>query len=226
MRDAIKSQIKPIGEMTEINLLKTVEIFWPDGDWGSQKRFYYDPANKRRFYKVDCYSENMKMIWEYDGPDHYEDVWKIKRDNERKEFFEAEGYRFLRWPYYLQLTADVARHFFGRSYSKQKYCQALRVVYGVNNENLVLSPGLHEYKRTPANFVKRGVDRFFNELKTLPDSVSAQLAEGLRRYILDVEDRYLVVGEDPRFERLLQRRTAGHHLKVYYHRKIPSELIE
>jgi hypothetical protein len=80
MRDAIKFQIKPIEEMMETNLLKTLQIFWPHGNWGSQKRFYYDPNNKRRFYKVGCYSENMKMIWEYDDPDHYEDVWKIKRD--------------------------------------------------------------------------------------------------------------------------------------------------
>ncbi len=70
----------------------------------------------------------MKMIWEYEGPDHYEDVWKIKRVCERKKFFEAEGYRFLIWPYYLQLTADVAKYFFEGSYSAKKYYQALLVV--------------------------------------------------------------------------------------------------
>ena len=31
----------------------------------------------------------MKIIWEYEGPDHYQDVWKLKRDSERQSFFEA-----------------------------------------------------------------------------------------------------------------------------------------
>ena len=70
---------QPTGEMTEMNLLVVARIFWPHGAWESQKRFYYDPDNRRKFYKVDCYSDTMKIIWEYEGPDHYEDVWKLKR---------------------------------------------------------------------------------------------------------------------------------------------------
>ena len=93
----------PKGEMTEKNLLITAKIFWPNGEWGSQKRFAYDPKNKRKYYMVDCYSDKMKIIWEYEGPDHYENVWKLKRDEERAEYFTNLGYKFLRWPYWLQL---------------------------------------------------------------------------------------------------------------------------
>jgi len=35
--------------MTEKNLLITAKIFWPNGEWGSQKRFAYDPNNKRKY---------------------------------------------------------------------------------------------------------------------------------------------------------------------------------
>ena len=111
---------QPTGEMTEMNLLVVARIFWPNGAWESQQRFYYDPDNRRKFYKVDCCSDTMKIIWEYEGPDHYEDVWKLKRDSERQSFFEDAGYQFLRWPYYLQLTKDVAIHFFGDAYSEKK----------------------------------------------------------------------------------------------------------
>ena len=38
--------MKPTGEMTEKNLLITAKIFWPNGEWGSQKRFAYDPVIK------------------------------------------------------------------------------------------------------------------------------------------------------------------------------------
>ena len=194
---------QPTGEMTEMNLLVVARIFWPHGAWESQKRFYYDPDNRRKFYKVDCCSDTMKIIWEYEGPDHYEDVWKLKRDSERQSFFEDAGYQFLRWPYYLQLTKDVAVHFFGDAYSEKKYQEAIETVYGVTDYNFVLAPGLHTSKNTPANYVPRGVRRFFEELGSLPTSVTAQVAESLRRYIADVDDKYLVIGEQPEFEDLL-----------------------
>ena len=37
----------------------------------------------------------------------------------------------------------------------------------------------------------------------LPTSVTTQVAESLRRYIADVDDKYLVIGEQPEFEHLL-----------------------
>ena len=55
-------------------------------------------------------------------------------------------------------------------------------------------PGLHTSKNTPANYVPRGVRRFFQELGSLPSSVTTQVAESLRRYIADVDDKYLVIG--------------------------------
>ena len=215
---------RPTGEMTEANLLIVASIFWPEGEWDKQKRFYYDPVNRRKFYKVDCYSETMKMVWEYEGPDHYENVWKLKRDTERQSYFEAAGYRFLRWPYYLQLTRDVARHYFGDAYSDKKYLEAIATVYGVADQNSVLSPGLHTSKNTPANFVPRGVRRFFQELSSLPDSVAAQVAESLRRYIAELDDRYLVIGEQPEFEELLKVQDQEACGRVYYSRPVAGRL--
>jgi hypothetical protein len=213
----------PTGEMTETNLLITAQIFWPDGDWKKQKRFYYDPENKRRFYKVDCYSERMKIIWEYEGPDHYNNVWKLKRDDERKKYFETLGYEFLRWPYYLQLTEDVAKHFFKNDFSMEKFQEAFQTIYKVDSPDLILSPGLHQSKHTPANFVANGVRRFFAELDALPQSVRRQLAEGLRRYISAVDDPFLVIGEQPEFKVLLESEVGADDAEVYYFRDTPSE---
>ena len=80
--------MKKIYEMSESNLLLLCQIFHPNSKWESQKRFYYDQENKRKFYAVDVYSEDKRIVWEYEGPNHYNDVWKVKRDNERKEYFE------------------------------------------------------------------------------------------------------------------------------------------
>ena len=97
---------------------------------------------------VDCFSDKMKIIWEYEGPDHYENVWKLKRDEERAHYFEKLGYKFLRWPYWLQLTKVVAKHYFGNDYSEEKYSKAIKEVYKVDKPEFVLSPGLHESKNT------------------------------------------------------------------------------
>ena len=211
--------MRPEGEMTEKNLLITTKIFWPNGDWGSQKRFYYDPNNKRRFYKVDCFSDKMKIIWEYEGPDHYENVWKLRRDEERAQYFKKLGYKYLRWPYCLQLTIDVAKHFFGSDYTTNKYLSAIKKVYKVEKPEYVLSPGLHSSKNTPANFVAKGVRRFMQELDELPKSAKAQLAEGLRRYIKSVDDKYLVIGEQESFIDLLKTPITEDELKIFYYRK-------
>ena len=37
----------PSGEMTEKNLVEVLKIFSPNGNWEVQKRFSYDPENKR-----------------------------------------------------------------------------------------------------------------------------------------------------------------------------------
>jgi hypothetical protein len=160
----------------------------------------------------------MKIIWEYEGPDHYENVWKLKRDEERAEYFTNIGYKFLRWPYWLQLTKDVAKHYFGNDFSEKKYLKAIKEVYKVDKPEFVLSPGLHESKNTPANYVANGVRRFMKELDELPKSAKAQLAEGLRRYIKAVDDKYLVIGEQESFVKLLQTPISEEDLKIHYYR--------
>ncbi|MAI76048.1 MAG: hypothetical protein CMM90_02545 [Rickettsiales bacterium] len=215
-------EIKPMGEMTEKNLLKTVSIFWPEGNWQAQVRFNYDPCNKRKYYLVDCCSVEKKIVFEYEGPDHYENVWKLRRDEQRAEYFTQKGYSFLRWPYYCQLTKDVAKHFFKESFNENKYTDAIKTVYKVTEEQYVLSPGIHTSKNTPANYVARGVSRFFDELNSFPRSVKAQVAETLRRYIQGVDDPYLIVGEGDVFQTLLKTPISKKELDVYFHRKLET----
>ena len=215
----MNKEIVPKGEMTEKNLYKTAKIFSPEGEWESQVRYYYDPSNKRKFYLVDCCSKLKRIVFEYEGPQHYENVWKLKRDEERALYFNDIGYKFLRWPYYCQLTKDVAKYFFKESFSEKKYLTAINTVYDVREERHILSPGLHTSKNTPANFVSRGVKRFFNEINTFPPSLKAQVAESLRRYIREVDDDYLVIGESKEFQQLLKTQISNKELDIYFHRK-------
>lgn len=209
----------PSGEMTEKNLLLLAKTFFPNAAWSGQKRFYYDPSNKRRFYKVDCFSETLKTVWEYEGPDHYNNVWKLKRDSERKEYFENLGYTFLRWPYYLQLTMDVAKHFFNENFTNERFKEAFTQIYKVKNPEFILSPGFHTTKNTPANYVPNGTRRFFSELESLPETVERQVAETLRRYISAVEDPYLVIGEEDEYQSLIKKDFLTEDNCVYFARR-------
>lgn len=213
----MKKSRKEPKEMSEGNLFVAAKIFWPEGEWIPQKKYKYDPGNKRKHYQTDCASEKLKTVLEYEGPPHYRDVWKGKKDEERKQFFIDMGYKFLRWPYYLQLTKDVAKHFFENSYSDEKYQKAIIDIYKTDRPELVLSPGLHESEHTPANFTSFGVRRFMKELDELPKSAKAQVAESLRRYINSVDDKYLVIGEQDSFEDLLKMSISKEELKVSYH---------
>ena len=44
------------------------------------------------------------------------------------------------------------------------------------------------------------------------------MAESLRRYIADIGDTYLIIGEQEEFKLLLQTPISDDELKVYFHR--------
>ena len=210
---------KPSGEMTEKNLLRIAEIFWGDGDWTSQKLFHYDPGNRRKYYKVDCYSKVKKIVWEYEGPDHYENVWKLRRDEQRQDYFVNMGMEFLRWPYYCQLTRDVAKHFFGEDYTEKKYATAISEVYGAAEESEIPAPGFHTTKNTPANFVARGERRFLAELDELPVSHKHQVVHCLKMYIQAVDGRFLVITESDAMRDLVALEPEKQYLRYYFTRE-------
>lgn len=207
----------PTGEMSEKALIEVASVLLPSFEWISQKRFYYDPSNKRRFYKVDCVTLDARIVFEYEGPNHYCDVWKSQRDDERLLFFESQGFTFLRWPYFCQLSRDVANHFFG-DYDEDAYLECLVRVYGVESEKHILASGFHTTENTPSNYTHLGVNRFIAELSELPIVVKSQVAESLRRYCRDTEDANLVVGIDPRVRALLDFEGSAGDLTAFYTR--------
>ncbi len=207
-----------IDEMDEKALFKVASWLSPNLSWKAQERFYYDPSNKKRFYQVDCASVDGKVILEYEGPNHYCDVWKDIRDGERRRFFTELGYSFKRWPYYCQLTHEVAHYFFGE-FNEMAYLKCLNEIYRANSEREILACGFHYTFHTPSQFTYRGVDRFIEELEALPLVVKSQVAETLRRYCRDMNDPELVLGRDKRLHQLLSFKRPLHELVALYLRQ-------
>jgi hypothetical protein len=189
------------------------EAFYPDGEWTTQRRFQYDSTNKRRYYKVDCSSEKERSVWEYDGPQHYANIFKIKNDEERDRYLRGLGYRVRRWPFFLQLTRDVAQFFFAEAFNEKAYGKALDRIYEGHKEDQILAPGFHKTTNTPANFVSRGINRFLNEVSELPISTKDQIAHSLQIYVEEVKDRDLVMPE-------------GSELEDFYHRTIDKSNLD
>jgi hypothetical protein len=52
-------------------------------------------------------------VVEYDGDEHYRHSIKIKIDREKDESARAQGFRVVRFPYWIQLDDITLEHYFG-----------------------------------------------------------------------------------------------------------------
>ena len=172
---------KKIGEMT-VSGLKTISKIFLDSDNVSE--------HKLNRFRLDIYFPNDRIAIEYDGPDHYDKVANHERDERKNALCKSEGIIMKRWPYYFQLTRDVARYFFPKHYSDKKYELAIMAVYGTNVESEILAPGLHKSKFTPANFTSKGIKRFISEIKDAPESLRSQVIHSFKLYEKQIVKEY------------------------------------
>jgi hypothetical protein len=161
------------GEMNARNLGRVLKLFF-----GAD----FDSEVKIGRFKLDYYYEGLNRAFEYDGPDHYCEVRHVERDQNKDAVCRARGILLRRWPYYFQLTKDIAKHFFDDAYHDDKYVRAISLVYGVTDEHQILAPGLHKSTHTPANYVHRGLKRFFREIEEAPPSVRSQVVRSFQVY--------------------------------------------
>lgn len=84
--------MKKIYEMSESNLLLLCQIFHPNSKWESQKRFYYDQENKRKFYAVDVYSEDKRIVRSMRVPITIMMFGKSKEITKEKNILNVKGF--------------------------------------------------------------------------------------------------------------------------------------
>jgi len=68
-------------------------------------------------FSLDIYFPEDKIAFEYDGPDHYDKVANHERDLRKNELCLKENIKLIRWPYYFQLTKDVAKYIFKENFN-------------------------------------------------------------------------------------------------------------
>ncbi|WP_108646124.1 hypothetical protein [Polynucleobacter rarus] len=177
-------------------------------------------------FSLDIYFPEDKIAFEYDGPDHYDKVSNHERDLRKNQLCLTEGIRLVRWPYYFQLTKDVARYLFPNNYTDNKYQEAIRIVYGVSDESQILAPGLHGSKFTPANFTSLGIKRFINDLNNAPISLRSQVIHSFHLYEKMIESKHgkdflwlLYPQDNALFDEFMQFKPDPKYLNLVFNNK-------
>ncbi|MDB0050531.1 endonuclease domain-containing protein [Pseudomonadales bacterium] len=148
--------------------------------------FFYDSEFEAEVkfgrFRVDFYSENMKLAFEYDGIQHYSVIQKIESDKRKNALLESEGIKLVRWPYYYMPTMDTCKYIFQDHYSEQKFSSMLQSMFAARIQNEISAPGFHSTPNIPANFIWAGIDKFLKELEAGPPSILHQVRHSLKLY--------------------------------------------
>ena len=127
-------------------------------DWVHDKTVCKELGNKRPDYR----SESLKLIIEFDGIHHFQKPTQIRKDNEAIKLYSSYGYKVVRIPCFIQLTASVIKKLFKVDV----------------DPSLVFPDGIGSFggfEFTPAYFCPAGIERCKNILKEFPDQYEANL---------------------------------------------------
>lgn len=153
--------------LNEDKLGKALEIIFPGENFIHDKAVPNSGTRKRPDYRCD----NLKLIVEFDGSQHYTDVKWCYDDNEKDSAYTNMGYRIVRVPYFVQLSKDTIEHLFGVSIEfKQVFPHGFIV-----DKNEVL----------PADFCSLGYERFLRDIERfsyIKDDIFASLSNKYNKY--------------------------------------------
>lgn len=75
--------------------------------------------------RPDYRSEQLKMIIEFDGIQHYTKPDVIEKDYRLNEVYEKLGYKVVRIPYFIQLTNKAIKTLFGVTVDKELFDETI-----------------------------------------------------------------------------------------------------
>jgi hypothetical protein len=102
-------------------------------------------------------------VVEFDGDSHYRDALVVKRDRIKDSIAHTLGYKTVRIPYWVQLTSDTLKFYFGFDAKIEQN----------------FPHGFITTKHFPASFCDLGLERFIHEMCNLPESVSQDVIHSL-----------------------------------------------
>ena len=113
-------------------------------------------SGKQSLCRPDYRSEQLKMIVEFDGLQHYTKPDIIEKDIKNTIEYQKNGYVVVRIPYFIQLTNIAVKTLFGVTISKKLFDGSIPSL-GVKGNN------------TPAYLCPAGVKRMASEFIKFPE---------------------------------------------------------
>ena len=112
------------------------------------------------------FPDGREIAVEFDGDQHYRDTLVMKLDLEKENLADEAGIEVVRIPYWVQLTDDTAKHYFGDIFN------------GIHIEQ-DYPHGFIKSKVFPASYCALGVERFMAELHDLPYDIFVEILMNL-----------------------------------------------
>ena len=125
-------------------------------------------------------SSGQTVVVEFDGDEHYRDTRKIRVDRIKDQIAHENGYVVVRFPYWIQLTTETLRHYFGL---KANVIQDFPHGF------------IDRRAKLPASFCELGVNRFKTEMASMPDEVRNSVLDSLSEWCTEYEKYYVVPSE-------------------------------
>jgi len=106
--------------------------------------------------RPDYRSENLKLIVEFDGLQHYTNPDIIEKDIKNTKLYTSFGYKVVRIPYFIQLTNKVVKTLFDVDVTEKLF------------DETISSLG-YKGRNTPAYLCPAGIARMAREFKNFPE---------------------------------------------------------
>jgi very-short-patch-repair endonuclease len=127
--------------------------------------------------RPDYRNDDLKLIVEFDGDQHYRNVQKIKREQEKTDRYSQMGYKVVRIPYFIQISTETITHLFDINLSyNQTY------PHGFISKTVIM----------PADFCEIGIQKFKSDLKRF-DYLQADILNSLKQKVEILGDKELVL---------------------------------
>lgn len=130
----------------------------PEDHWVHDKSI----PNSGRRIRPDYRCEDLKLLIEFDGLQHYQQPDKIRKDRETQTLYESLGYKVIRIPYFIQLTNEVVKTMFGREVGEPLF------------DPVVPSMAISG-RNTPAFCCPAGLQRMAEEFRLYPQQYRVNL---------------------------------------------------
>lgn len=155
-QSAKKAGIDQKTGLCRTGLNKYLSVIYPDiNDWEHDKSFGLTKSGETSRRRPDYISRKKKVVIEFDGTLHYTNPVNIIKDEENNKFYESEGYKVIRIPYFIQLTKENVFTLFGVKVKEELFPDN---VCSLNPDN----------KNTPSFLCYEGVKRMAKEYLRFP----------------------------------------------------------